>query len=42
MEIEGGTKDLMVGLFLYVSMVVICRLCFVGAFTVGHWLWSLA
>lgn len=42
MEIEGGTKDLLVGLFLYVSIVVLCLFCFVGAFTVGRWLWSLA
>lgn len=41
-EIEDGWRGLFGGLLLGAAILLFVLFVFVGAWTVGHWVWSLA
>lgn len=42
MTVEGGRRDLVLGVLLMLSVGLIAGLFFVGAFTVARWIWGTA
>lgn len=40
-DYEGGRRDVLLGASLTIAVTLIVACCFVGAYTIGSWLWSL-
>lgn len=41
-EIEGGARGLAAGLLIGAAIGLFVLFFFVGAYTVGHWIWTVA
>lgn len=42
MDVEGGARDLWLGLFLLASLAAMCVFTFVGVWVVARWVWRIA